>query len=60
MYAPVEQKAFTFAARCEEAFLIARFSGLETAITINAADQHQIVSLLKRLIEKLESGGVPL
>jgi len=59
MYAPVEQKAFTFAARCEESYLIARFDGLETTVTINAADRDQIVSLLRGLIEQLESGALP-
>jgi hypothetical protein len=59
MYAPAEQKAFTFAARCEESFLIAKFDGFETSVTINAADREQIVYLLRGLIEKLESGALP-
>jgi hypothetical protein len=56
MYAPVEQKAFTLADRCDEAFLIARFEGFETSISIHAADQDQIIALLKRLTTRLEKG----
>jgi hypothetical protein len=56
MYASVEQKAFTIADRCDEAFLIARFEGLETSIKIHAAEGDQIISLLKRLATRLEKG----
>ncbi|MEJ2746060.1 MAG: hypothetical protein P8123_10330 [bacterium] len=56
MYASVEQKAFTLADRCDEAFLIAKFEGIETSIKIHAADGDQIISLLKRLTMRLEKG----
>lgn len=56
MYAPVDQKPFTFAAHCDEAFLIAKFEGTETAIKIHAVDQHQIISLLSKLVSRLERG----
>lgn len=59
MYAPVDQKAFTFAARCEEAFLIARFDGVETSVSIHAADQEQVVTLLNRLVARIEQGALP-
>ncbi len=59
MYAPTDQKAFTFAARCEDAFLIAKFNGLETSVSIHAADQQQVVALLNRLIARLERGAAP-
>lgn len=54
MYAHVQQKPFTFAARCDEAILIARFDGIETSISIHAADDRQTASLLRQLIEKIE------
>ncbi len=56
MYAPVEQKLFTLADRCDDAFLIARFEGYETSISIHAMDQNQIIALLKRLTIRLEKG----
>jgi len=56
MYASVEQKAFTLADRCDEAFLIAKFEGFETSITIHAAEGDQIIALLKRLTNRLEKG----
>lgn len=56
MYVPVEQKAFTLADRCDEAFLIAKFDGVETSIKIHAADHDQIIALLKRLTTRLEKG----
>jgi len=56
MYAPVDQKPFTFAAHCEESFLIAKFEGIETSIKIQAADQQQIISLLNKLITRIEKG----
>lgn len=56
MYASVEQKAFTLADRCDEAFIIAKFEGLETSIKIHAADQGQIIALLKKLTTRLEKG----
>lgn len=59
MYAPVDQKAFTFAARCEEAFLIAKFDGPETSVSIHAADQQQVITLLNRLVDRLEKGALP-
>jgi len=59
MYAPVDQKAFTFAARCEEAFLIAKFDGVETSVSIHAADQEQVVTLLNRLVARIEQGALP-
>lgn len=59
MYAPADQKAFTFAARCEDAFLIARFDGLETSVSIHAADQQQVVTLLNRLVARIEKGSTP-
>jgi len=58
MYAPVEQKAFTFADRCEEAFLIAKFDGPDISIKIHALDQHQVISLLHRLVARLEKGNI--
>lgn len=58
MYAPVDQKAFTFAARCEEAFLIARFDGIETSVSIHAADQEQVVTLLNRLVARIRKGSL--
>lgn len=58
MYAPVDQKAFTFAARCEEAFLIARFDGIETSVSIHAADQEQVVILLNRLVARIRKGSL--
>ena len=58
MYAPVDQKAFTFAARCEEAFLIAKFDGVETSVSIHAADQEQVVTLLNRLVARIEQGAL--
>lgn len=56
MYAPVEQKAFTFADRCEEAFIIARFDGMEASVKIHAVDQEQMITLLQKLIERLGKG----
>jgi hypothetical protein len=54
MYAPVAQKEFTLADRCDEAFLIAKFNGFETSVTIHAADGDQIIALLKKLTARLE------
>lgn len=59
MYATVDQKAFTFAARCEEAFLIAKFDGVETSVSIHAVDQQQVVTLLNRLVARIEKGRPP-
>ncbi|MCX6357428.1 MAG: hypothetical protein NT045_06085 [Candidatus Aureabacteria bacterium] len=56
MYMSVEQKPFTFAAHCDEAFLIARFDGIETSVKIHAVDQTQIITLLNRLLARLEKG----
>ncbi|HOE27347.1 MAG TPA: hypothetical protein PK696_06600 [bacterium] len=55
----MDQKAFTFAARCEEAFLIAKFDGVETSVSIHAADQEQVVTLLNRLVARIEQGALP-
>lgn len=59
MYAPADLKAFTFAARCEEAFLIAKFDGIETSVSIHASDQQQVITLLNRLVERIEKGRLP-
>jgi len=59
MYAPADLKAFTFAARCEEAFLIAKFDGVETSVSIHAIDQQQVVTLLNRLVARIEKGRLP-
>ncbi len=45
--------------RAAEAFLIAKFDGVETSVSIHAADQEQVVTLLNRLVARIEQGALP-